>query len=88
MRMTLAVVFGAGAVLLAALPAQAQTYDPRYPVCLDVVVMDGGQYIDCSFTSKAQCDAAASGRPAKCIANPYFAAAPKIAPNATSPPHQ
>ena len=88
MRMTLAVVFGAGAVLLAALPAQAQTYDPRYPVCLDVVVMDGGQYIDCSFTSKAQCDAAASGRPAKCIANPYFAAAPKIAPNATSRPHQ
>ena len=87
MRMIMTVMIGAGAALLAA-PAQAQTYDPRYPVCLDVVVMDGGQYIDCSFTSKAQCDAAASGRPAKCIANPYFAAAPKVAPNAASRPRQ
>jgi hypothetical protein len=87
MRMTLTVMIGAGAALLAA-SAQAQTYDPRYPVCMDLVVMDGGQYIDCSFTSKAQCEAAASGRPAKCIANPYFAAAPKGAPNATSRPRQ
>ncbi|MBR0754693.1 DUF3551 domain-containing protein [Bradyrhizobium jicamae] len=87
MRMTLAVMIGAGAALLAA-PAQAQTYDPRYPVCMDLVVMDGGQYIDCSFTSKAQCDAAASGRPAKCFANPYFAAAPNVAPSATSRPRQ
>ena len=87
MRMRLAAMIGAGVALLA-VPAQAQTYDPHYPVCLDVVVMDGGQHIDCSFSSKQQCEAAASGRPARCIANPYFAAAPKAAPNATPRPRQ
>ena len=51
-------------------PAMAQTYDPKYPVCLQVYAHDG--YIDCSFTSIAQCNATASGRGAQCFANPYF----------------
>jgi Protein of unknown function (DUF3551) len=32
----------------------------------------GGGLGDCSFSSYAQCQAAASGRDASCAANPYF----------------
>jgi hypothetical protein len=60
------------ATVLVAAPARAQTYDPNYPVCLQAYGIDGG-YIDCSFTSLAQCAASASGRAAQCLNNPYFA---------------
>jgi hypothetical protein len=60
--------------LSAAVPARAQTYDPDYPVCLHVVGR-GSSYYECRYTSLAQCRAAASGRPAQCDVNPYFAAA-------------
>jgi hypothetical protein len=60
------------ATVLVAASARAQTYDPNYPVCLQTYGIDGG-YIDCSFTSLAQCTASASGRPAQCLNNPYFA---------------
>jgi Protein of unknown function (DUF3551) len=60
-----------GASLLGAAPTKAQTYDPRYPVCIEVYTIDG-RSIDCSFTSIAQCAATASGQPAECYANPYF----------------
>jgi hypothetical protein len=53
-------------------PARAQTYDPNYPVCLQVYDIGGG-YIDCSYMSLPQCNASASGHPAQCITNPYFA---------------
>lgn len=66
----------AGAAILAAAPSHAQTYDPNFPVCLQVYVPRGG-YIDCSFTSLPQCQATASGRGAQCYANPYFAYALK-----------
>jgi hypothetical protein len=56
---------------LGAAPAEAQTYDPRYPVCIEVYTVDG-RSIDCSFTSIPQCAATASGQPAECYANPYF----------------
>lgn len=56
-------------------PAQAQTYDPGYPVCLQTYGIDGN-YIDCSFTSMDQCRASASGRAAQCISNPYYVGAP------------
>ena len=59
-------------VTLTASPARAQTYDPRYPVCLQAYVIRGG-YIDCSYFSLAQCQATASGRAAMCYVNPYFA---------------
>ena len=58
--------------MLAVAPARAQTYDPSYPVCLQTYGIDGS-YIDCSFTSLAQCAASASGRAAQCLNNPYFA---------------
>ena len=63
------------AALLAASPARAQTYDPSYPVCLQVYDAEGG-YISCGYTSMAQCQLSASGLGAQCIVNPYFAGAP------------
>jgi crotonobetaine/carnitine-CoA ligase len=60
------------ATALVAAPVRAQTYDPGYPVCLQTYGIDGS-YIECSFTSLAQCAASASGRSAQCLINPYFA---------------
>jgi hypothetical protein len=62
----------ATAMTLAAASAQAQTYDPGYPICLQSY--GPGGYISCSYTSMGQCGASASGRSAQCITNPYFAA--------------
>jgi hypothetical protein len=62
------------AAALTATPALAQTYDPNYPVCLQTYGIGGG-YIECSYSSLAQCSATASGRAAQCIVNPFFAGA-------------
>jgi len=70
----------AGGTTLAAAPAPAQTYDPSYPVCMQVIAVDGGAYFECSFTSLAQCAATASGLAAQCLANPYFAIFNKKSP--------
>jgi hypothetical protein len=64
--------------LLATSNAQAQTYDPSYPVCLHVYGRN--TYYKCGYTSLAQCGASASGRAAQCVVNPYFAAARVPAP--------
>lgn len=72
----LAMIAGA---LLASLPSQAQTFDPRYPVCMHVYSGangGGGEWYDCSFTSLPQCRATASGRSAICDPNPYYVAGP------------
>jgi hypothetical protein len=71
MRVLACTILTIGTMLVAA-PARAQTYDPNYPVCLQTYGIGGG-YIDCSFTSLAQCAASASGRSAQCLSNPYFA---------------
>ena len=60
------------AITLAAASAQAQTYDPNYPVCLQTFGRNGG-YFACGYTSMEQCQLSASGRAAQCITNPYFA---------------
>ncbi len=52
-------------------PAAAQTYDPAYPVCLQVY--GPINYIECRYGTLAQCAASASGRAAQCTVNPYFA---------------
>jgi hypothetical protein len=57
--------------ILAALPARAQTYDPAYPICLQVFGVVG-DYIACGYTSMDQCRRSAWGRGAQCIVNPYF----------------
>ena len=52
------------ATVSAAAPARAQTYDPRYPVCLKVIVNFGGERYDCIYSSLEQCAQSAAGRPA------------------------
>ena len=61
------------AAALAATPTKAQTYDPKYPVCLQIY--QGGiadYYFECAYTSLAQCNMSASGRSASCVINPYY----------------
>jgi hypothetical protein len=61
------------ATMSVAAPAAAQTYAPGYPVCLHVY--GPVSYNECAYTSLAQCNASASGRPADCSLNPYAARA-------------
>jgi hypothetical protein len=56
--------------MLAAVPVGAQTYDPNFPVCLQVFGI-GGNYIACGYTSMAQCAQSASGRGAM-LGQPIF----------------
>jgi Protein of unknown function (DUF3551) len=63
------------ATVLAATPMMAQTYDPRYPVCLQIYQGFVDYYFECAYTSLAQCNMSASGRAAQCIVNPYYAGA-------------
>ena len=62
------------AAILTAAPARAQTYDPAYPVCIQIYDSDGGR-IQCGFNSLAQCAASAAGGSAQCITNPYYGGA-------------
>lgn len=73
----LALTILAIAASAAAGPAAAQTYDPRYPVCLRVY--GPATYNECTYTSLAQCQATASGRAAECYLNAFYAHA-AIAP--------
>jgi hypothetical protein len=75
MRILAWALLAIGAILVTA-PAQAQTYDPNYPICLQTYGRVGG-YIACGYTSMAQCKLSASGRAAQCITDPYFARANK-----------
>jgi hypothetical protein len=70
MRILALAILAIGAASAAA-PVQAQTYDPNYPVCLQVYGRIN--YYECSYTSLPQCNMSASGRAAQCILNPYFA---------------
>jgi Protein of unknown function (DUF3551) len=58
--------------IFAAAPTTAQTYDPNYPVCMQVITLNAN-YPDCRFVSMAQCQASVSGRAGYCFSNPYFA---------------
>lgn len=58
-------------LLFSGVPAHAQTYDPSYPVCMQIYGQVG--YFDCRYTSLEQCRFLAVGRSASCVANPYFA---------------
>src|SRR4051794_39855479 len=68
------VIMTVGALLTAA-PSHAQTFDPRYPVCMHVYSGangGGGGGDDCSFTSVPQCQATALGRSATYDLNSYY----------------
>lgn len=60
------------AAVLAAPSARAQTYDPAYPVCLQVYQGFVDYYFECAYTSMPQCQMSASGRAASCVINPYY----------------
>ena len=76
------------AMLFVSLPSQAQTYAPGSPVCMKDIQGGGrgsGEWNDCSYTTMNQCQAAASGRAATCMINPYgpLAQRPAYAPGTT-----
>ena len=75
MRRTVSLIAVAVA-MVAASPARAQTYDPAYPICIQVYGV-AGNYISCRYASMDQCRLLASGRAAQCIVNPYFAGGPR-----------
>jgi hypothetical protein len=77
------VLAAALAAPLAASSAQAQTYDPAFPVCMHVFGELEGERMDCVFTSLDQCRASAYGRPAMCLVNPNFAHASRRPPAKT-----
>jgi hypothetical protein len=68
------------ATVLTATPTQAQTYDPNYPVCLQIYVSWNDFYFECAYTSLEQCRWSASGRAAQCVINPYYAGRKKASP--------
>jgi Protein of unknown function (DUF3551) len=72
MRILALVILAIGAVY-GAPPAQAQTYDPNYPVCLQIYDDMVHYYFECRYTSIPQCQASASGRAAQCVVNPFYA---------------
>ena len=69
---TLALAALAAGTLLATHSVPAQTYAGG-PVCLHVY--GPVTYYECNYTSLAQCNVSASGRPAQCVLNPYLASA-------------
>jgi hypothetical protein len=71
MRMLRWIILGS-AVILVITSATAQTYDPRYPVCLQIWQWGGSTYFECTYTSWDQCRSAAVGLPAMCLENPYW----------------
>jgi hypothetical protein len=77
MKLPHAIATAAASTILAAAvalpaPARAQTYDPNYPVCLQVYQGIADFYFECSYRTIAQCQASASGRSAQCVVNPYY----------------
>jgi hypothetical protein len=62
----------AGAMILAAAPATAQTYNNGGPICLQKWQWGGSYYYECSYASWDQCRASAVGLAAMCVANPYW----------------
>ena len=67
MRSLALTILTMGFVLIAE-HAQAQRYDPAYPVCLYV---PRGPYYNCSYYTMDQCRASANG--GTCSLNPYYA---------------
>ncbi|MBI5263222.1 MAG: DUF3551 domain-containing protein [Bradyrhizobium sp.] len=71
MRLLACTILALGTVLAAA-PAHAQTYDPSYPVCLQIFTGFNDSYYECRYSNINQCRASASGRHAMCVVNPYY----------------
>lgn len=61
----------ASAIICSCASAHAQAWDSRFPVCM--VIYGPFAYNDCRYMTLEQCRALASGRPAQCLENPFFA---------------
>ena len=61
-------ILASGTICLTS-PSHAQTFDPNYPVCIEITEW-GGTHIDCSYTSMPPCQMTASNN-GRCFANPY-----------------
>lgn len=72
--------------LLAGGSAGAQTYDPSYPVCMQIYGPVG--YFECSYNSLEQCRYLAVGRSASCIVNPYFPMSEPARPRRSAAPRR
>jgi hypothetical protein len=70
-----------------AAPARAQTYDPAYPVCLQIYQGFVDYYFECAYQTMAQCQASASGRSASCVVNPYYKGRAAAGPRRKKPHH-
>ncbi len=82
MKMPLVSAGATASIVLAATialsaPGRAQTYDPSYPVCLQVYQGMVNFYFECHYRTMAQCAASASGRSAQCVVNPRITAGRK-----------
>ena len=60
------------AAVSAASSANAQAYNPRYPVCMKVIENFGGERNECIYYSLEACAQRASGLGATCILNPFY----------------
>ena len=61
------------ATISATSSARAQTYNPKYPVCLKIIQTFGGELINAPNTSLEQCAQTALGLAAQCVVNPFYA---------------
>jgi hypothetical protein len=77
MRVLALAILAVGAVS-AAQPLAAQTYDPSSHVCMRV--FGDPTYLECRYSTIAQCKGTAAGRGAECLLNPYFASADSVSP--------
>jgi hypothetical protein len=75
------------ATLALAAPARAQTYDPAYPVCLQIYQGPVDYYFECAYMNMGQCQASASGRSASCVVNPYYRGRAAPGPRRKTPRH-
>jgi hypothetical protein len=75
------------ATLALSAPARAQTYDPAYPVCLQIYQGYVDYYFECAYQTMAQCQASASGRSASCVVNPYYKGRAAPSPRRKTPRH-
>jgi hypothetical protein len=71
-RALAAAIVSTAATFTLAAPARGQTYDPAFPVCLQVYQGFVDYYFECRYRTMAQCQMSASGRAAQCVVNPYY----------------
>ena len=52
--------------------ARAQNYTSRYPVCMRIVDVFGGERNECIYDSLQDCQQRAAGLGGMCIVNPFY----------------